>query len=47
MAARLAKPESRFGPGKARSVLAHKLGRAVYHMLHRRRVFDRAKFLRG
>jgi transposase len=45
--AHLKKLESRFGPGKARSVLAHKLGRAAYHMLRRGRVFDLQKFLRG
>jgi transposase len=33
-------------PGKALGILAHKLGRAVYHMLTRERVFDVDRFLR-
>jgi hypothetical protein len=41
----LAKLETRFGKGKALSVLAHKLGRAVYYMLLRGKAFDRARFL--
>jgi transposase len=41
----LAKLERRFGKGKALSVLAHKLGRAVYFMLRRGKVFDRGRFL--
>lgn len=34
------------GKGKALSILAHKLGRAVYFMLKNKEVFDREKFLR-
>jgi transposase len=41
----LAKLEKRFGKGKALSVLAHKLGRAVYFMLVRGKAFDAARFL--
>ena len=37
---------SRHGTGKALGVLAHKLGRAMYHMLLRKRVFDIDQFLR-
>jgi hypothetical protein len=33
------------GKGKALSILAHKLGRAVYYMLKRKTVFDPKKFL--
>jgi transposase len=33
------------GKGKARSLLAHKLGRTVYHMLQRGQVFDPVRFL--
>jgi hypothetical protein len=36
----LARLEKRFGKGKALSILAHKLGRAVYHMLAREKAFD-------
>jgi transposase len=35
----------KYGKGKARSLLAHKLGRAVYYMLQRGQVFDPARFL--
>ena len=41
----LKKLESRHGKGKGKSLLAHKLGRAVYHMLRQGTVFDEAKFL--
>jgi transposase len=41
----LARLEKRFGKGKALSILAHKLGRAVYFMLLRGQAFDRARFL--
>ena len=34
------------GKGKALSILAHKLGRAVYFMLKNKEPFDQAKFLR-
>jgi hypothetical protein len=41
----LARLEKRFGKGKALSILAHKLGRAVYFMLLRGKAFDRTRFL--
>lgn len=41
----LAKLERKYGNGKGKSLLAHKLGRAVYHMLKENKVFDEAKFL--
>jgi transposase len=44
--AHLKRLTSRYGTGKALGILAHKLGRAMYHMLHRKRVFDIDKFLR-
>ena len=34
------------GKGKALSILAHKLGRAVYFMLKNQEPFDMQKFLR-
>jgi transposase len=37
--------ESKYGKGKALSVLAHKLGRAVYHMLKSNQAFDMSEFL--
>lgn len=37
--------ESKYGKGKALSVLAHKLGRAVYYMLRRGEAFDINTFL--
>jgi transposase len=37
---------SRYGTGKALGIPAHKLGRARYHMLHTKKVFDLDKFLR-
>ena len=37
--------ERRHGKAKARSVLAHRLGRAVYYMLTRNQAFDQARFL--
>jgi transposase len=37
---------SRLGKAKAYSALAHKLGRAFYHMLHTREVFDVQRFVR-
>jgi transposase len=46
LGAYLARLTARHGTGKALGVLAHKLGRAMYHMLRTRRVFDRDKFLR-
>jgi transposase len=33
------------GKGKSLSILAHRLGRAVYHMLKRNEAFDRTRFL--
>jgi transposase len=44
--AHLQRLTSRHGTGKALGILAHKLGRAMYHMLLRKRVFDIDKFLR-
>ncbi|MFQ5515917.1 MAG: IS110 family transposase, partial [Myxococcota bacterium] len=41
----LARLEKRFGKGKALSILAHKLGRAVYFVLQRGKAFDRARFI--
>jgi transposase len=41
----LARLERRHGKGKALTVLAHKLARAVYYMLKRDTAFDRDKFL--
>jgi transposase len=38
--------ESRHGKGRSKSILAHKIGRAVYYMLRRGTVFDEANFLR-
>jgi transposase len=37
---------SRLGKPKAYSALAHKLGRAFYHMLHTKEVFDVQRFVR-
>ena len=42
----LDKLSSRLGKAKALSALAHKLGRAFYHMLHKKEVFNIDKFLR-
>jgi len=41
----LARLEKKHGKGKALSILAHKLGRAVYFMLKRKVVFDMRMFL--
>lgn len=41
------KLERKFGKGKALSILAHRLGRAVYFMLKRREAFQMDKFLAG
>jgi transposase len=38
--------EKKHGKSKVLSILAHKLGRAVYFMLLRQKAFDREKFLR-
>lgn len=43
---RLQRLEQKYGLGKGKSILAHKLGRSVYHMLLHKRVFDLEKFLR-
>jgi transposase len=43
----LQKLTARYGTGKALGILSHKLGRAMYHMLLRKRVFDIDKFLRS
>jgi transposase len=43
----LARLASRHGAGKAKSLLAHKLGRAVYHLLKGGAVFDEERFLRS
>jgi len=42
----LARLEKRHGKGKALSILAHRIGRAVYFMLKNKRAFDVARFLR-
>jgi transposase len=42
----LARLERKHGKGKALSILAHRIGRAVYFMLARGRAFDLEKFLR-
>ena len=39
------KLKSKHGKAKALSILAHKLGRAVYYMLKRQKAFDMNKFL--
>ena len=43
----LARLEKKHGKGKALTVLAHKLARAVYYLLKRRVVFDLDLFLQG
>ena len=43
----LARLEKKHGKGKALTVLAHKLARAVYYMLKRRVVFDLDTFLQN
>ncbi len=43
----LARLDHKHGKGKALTILAHKLARAVYYMLKRDTVFDMAKFLNG
>jgi len=42
----LARLEKKHGKGKALSILAHRIGRAVYFMLKRKRAFDLARFLK-
>jgi len=41
----LARLEKRHGKGKALSILAHQIGRAVYYMLSRGTVFSMEKFV--
>src|SRR3989475_7199006 len=43
----LTRLEHKHGKGKALTILAHKLARAVYYMLKRDTVFDMDKFLHG
>jgi hypothetical protein len=43
----LSRLEKKQGKGKALSILAHKLGRAVYYMLKRRTAFDMNLFLKS
>jgi transposase len=43
----LSRLEKKHNKGKALSILAHKLGRAVYHMLKRKTAFDLDLFLRS
>ena len=43
----LTRLEKKHGQGKALTVLAQKLARAVYDMLTRNRAFDRQQFLQG
>jgi transposase len=43
----LARLENTHDKGKALSILAHKLARAVYDMLKRHTAFDMEKFLHG
>jgi len=43
----LAKLQSEHGAGKGLSILAHKLGRVVYHLLRTKKVFDVERFVRG
>jgi hypothetical protein len=42
----MARLEKRHGKGKALSILAHRIGRAVYFMLKNKRAFDLERFLR-
>ena len=41
----IARIEKQHGKGKALSILAHKIGRAVFYMLSRGTVFSMEKFL--
>jgi transposase len=43
----LTRLEKKHGPGKALTLLAQKLGRAVYYMLKRQKAFDMHKFLQA
>ena len=42
----LGRLSAKLGKAKALSALAHKLGRAFYHMLHTKEVFDVSRFVR-
>jgi transposase len=46
LGAHLQRLTARYGTDKALTILAHKLGRAMYHLLHTKKVFDLDKFLR-
>lgn len=46
IAKHLQRLENRYGKGKAKSLLAHRLGKAVYHMLRKGTVFDEERFLK-
>ena len=39
--------ERKHGKAKALSILAHKIGRAVYYMLTRKTAFDLERFLKS
>ncbi len=41
----IARIQKQHGKGMARSIVAHKIGRAVFYMLSRGTVFSREKFL--
>ncbi len=43
----LARLQRKHGKGKALSILAHKIGRAVYYILARKTVFSTEKFLQA
>ena len=43
----MSKRKKHHGTGKALTVLAHKLARAVYYMLKRDTAFDMQKFFNG
>jgi transposase len=43
----VARLEKKHGQGKALTILAHKLARAVYYMLRRKTAFDMEQFLHG
>jgi len=44
---RLERLTRRHGKGKAKTLLAHKFGRAIYYMLKRKTAFDKDRFLNG
>ena len=46
IAKHLQRLENRYGKGKGKSLLAHRLGKAVYHMLRRGTVFNEERFLK-